>query len=258
MSGQDYLAYPSSTPSSKISKPTRGGSKLKRQDRRDDIQYNKYKFSQKETDDNNVDNQYDMEVGNSDDVITIPITNMVLETHHSKSNEGTTPKQESLRDELCLRSLHSDQSEGEMEDREGKLQKNSINKPRDQIMEYNNQSEDYAKDGNYDNYGCNRNEFEGGDNGTGDFRNEFAEEYCQDEGIAFPNSTIPNRIDGTSRKIGEKLAKYKTAHNQKTSMNTIGEALTYFKSGDHSESLLRSPNLIIPSSNVKTYVLNKS
>lgn len=31
------------------------------------------------------------------------------------------------------------------------------------------------------------------DNGTGDFRNEMADEYKRDEGIAFPKSSVHHR-----------------------------------------------------------------
>lgn len=242
MSKKDYQGI---SPTMKEKLPSNLASKsppqLRRQNRKDDIQYNKYKFAKNNVKEDNVD-PYDMEVGNSDDVITIPVSNMVLETHQSKASVGDGPME--------IKELDLKSSSDEYEMGSENLHKN--NNPH--VSDYQNKSEDYVVDPNY---GCNRDETEGENPGTGDFRNEFDDEYIQNEEIAVPASTIANRGEQPNH-LQEKLAKYKTTKGQKTNPNTIGEALTYFKSGDHSESINRSPNLVLPSSNVKTYVLNKS
>lgn len=249
MSNKDY--YPSENfqkSEEKCKKSSESHSTLKRQHRQNDIQYNNYKFDKNGFQDNNVEANYELDAGDSDDIITIPASQMALGSQHFLNQN-----QEDLDNHTA--SYEEDQRDCEYEYEYSKnSQKNQKNTSKDGIKEYDNQEEDYLLDPNY---GCNREDYDT-NNGTGDFRNEYADEYCQNEGIEFPGSTIPNRIESSTQKLDEKLAKYKTTKPQKSTVNTIGEALTYFKSGDHSESTLKSPHLAITSSNLKTYVLNKS
>lgn len=97
------------------------------------------------------------------------------------------------------------------------------------------------------------------DNDTSDLRNEMAEEYASNEGIAIPKATITARREDIELNIEENTSPYKLLNHQGSSTNTLGKAVTHHKSVESSESTLRSPNLLLNgNSNVKTYVLNKS
>jgi hypothetical protein len=97
------------------------------------------------------------------------------------------------------------------------------------------------------------------DNDTSDLRNEMAEEYASNEGIAIPKATITARREDIELNIEENTSPYKLLNHQGSSTNTLEKAVTHHKSVESSESTLRSPNLLLNgNSNVKTYVLNKS
>lgn len=92
------------------------------------------------------------------------------------------------------------------------------------------------------------------DNDTSDLRNEMADEYATNEGISLPKQTISARREELELKAEDKVLKH-----QGSSTNTLGKALTHHKSAESSESLLRSPNLVLAqNANTKAYVLNKT
>jgi len=97
------------------------------------------------------------------------------------------------------------------------------------------------------------------DNDTSDLRNEMADEYASNEGIAIPKATFTARREDAELNDEEKSSPYKLLNHQGSSTNTLEKAVTHHKSVESSESTLRSPNLILNgNSNVKTYILNKS
>lgn len=116
----------------------------------------------------------------------------------------------------------------------------------------NSQSEEYQKhsDDNLDFV----------DNDLSDFKDEMADEYATNEAISLPKHTFSARKEVLgSKEDNYSEANYKFMSHQGNSTNTLAKAVTHHKSAESSESLLRSPNLVIGnSSNLKTYVLSKS
>lgn len=101
--------------------------------------------------------------------------------------------------------------------------------------------------------------FENNEHETGDFRNHSENEYLTHESIRVPRTKTTYEEDNPYGKFVENISPYKQMNFKENSSNTIGKAKTYFKSAESSESILRSPNPILgTSSNVKTYILNKS
>lgn len=94
------------------------------------------------------------------------------------------------------------------------------------------------------------------DNDTSDLRNDMADEYTSHEGIAIPNPTVQSKRDTMIADSSEKQSKHYKDHQGSSSGNTLTKAITHHKSAESSSSD-KSP-CIPASTNVKTYVLNKS
>jgi hypothetical protein len=84
-------------------------------------------------------------------------------------------------------------------------------------------------------------------------------ELLNHEGIKIPQTKIAYHEDHPYGKFVDNISPYKQMNSEENSSNTLGKAKTYFKSAESSESILRTSSSIFgTSSNVKTYILNKS
>ena len=194
--------------SGRNSQLTSAKSKLRRQNRMDDIQYkdHNYKISsnlirptESPCAQNIVDNQYEMEVGDSDDIIAVPLSQMIFETHYSKSNGHSTPiaSQDSheLEYDQIFEKLNPNMknSYDNEYNEEGKDSQNFDEGLEDKNLVENHSSfeEKYDEEQNYDWNREQDGELEENYAGTGDLREKFVDEYQTNEGIAIPRTSFP-------------------------------------------------------------------